>query len=82
MLGAARRGARPRGLVDDVLDLQALGPAPAILSKIKHRHRVHCLIKCFTDAAFEACMQRLADIEFRTTQTMRVILDVDPGSVM
>ncbi len=71
-----------RSLVDDVSDLQALGPAPAILSKIKHRHRVHCLIKCFTDAAFEACMQRLADVEFRTTQTMRVILDVDPGSVM
>ena len=70
-----------RGLVDDVADLQALGPAPAILSKVKHRHRVHCLIKCFTDVAFEACMQRLADVEFRTTQTMRVILDVDPGSV-
>ncbi|MHC4078364.1 MAG: replication restart helicase PriA, partial [Planctomycetota bacterium] len=71
-----------RDLVDGVEDLQTLGPAPAILSKIKHRHRVHCLIKCFTDAAFQTCMTRLDDVESKTTQTMRVILDVDPGSVM
>jgi len=71
-----------RALVDNIEDLQVLGPAPAILSRIKNRHRVHCLIKCFTDAAFAACMERLDDVESRTTQTMRVILDVDPGSVM
>jgi len=68
--------------VDGVEDLQTLGPAPAILSKIKHRHRVHCLIKCFTDEAFQTCMARLDEVESKTTQTMRVILDVDPGSVM
>lgn len=71
-----------RALLDGIPDLQVLGPAPAILSRIKNRHRVHCLIKAFTDAAFDTCMERLEDIESRTTQTMRVILDVDPGSVM
>jgi len=71
-----------RALLDGIENLQVLGPAPAILGRIKNRHRVHCLIKCFTDAAFESCMARLADVESRTTQTLRVILDVDPGSVL
>ena len=71
-----------RGLLDGIPDLDPLGPAPAVISRIKHRHRVHCLIKCFTDAAFATCMERLEDIESKTTQTMRVTLDVDPGSLM
>lgn len=62
--------------------LQALGPAPAVIGFIKDRHRMHCLAKCSTTESFRAGMERLGAIESKSTSTLRVILDVDPSSLL
>jgi primosomal protein N' (replication factor Y) len=74
-----------RGICDTIRgidDLIPLGPAPAVIGRIKNRHRMHCMAKCMTDAAFRAGMERLTKIETKSTSTLRITLDVDPGSLM
>ncbi len=66
----------------DLPDLDALGPAPAILARVKDRFRYHVLAKCRTPSSFENAMARLATVEDRTTRTLRVTLDVDPMALM
>ena len=43
---------------------------------------MHCLAKCATTEAFQAGVSRLAAIESKSTSTLRVILDVDPASLI
>ena len=71
-----------RGELRDLPDTEALGPAPAIVAKAKDRHRVHLLVKAFTKESFEVAMERLRDVEDRTTHSLRVTLDVDPLALM
>ena len=66
----------------DIPDLEPLGPAPAVIARIKNRHRMHCMAKCMNDAAFRAGMERLSTIENKSTSTLRIILDADPGSLL
>ncbi|MBK8975079.1 MAG: primosomal protein N' [Planctomycetes bacterium] len=63
-------------------DAESLGPAPAILARIKDRFRLHLLVKAFTPDAFGAVMERLRDVEDRSTHALRVTLDVDPLALM
>lgn len=69
-------------LLSGIEGLQALGPSPAVIGFIKERHRMHCLAKCSTTDAFRAGIDRLAAIESKSTSTLRVVLDVDPGSLL
>jgi len=78
----AREAAQARQLVAGLPSVEALGPAPAIQAKIKDRHRLHVVLKCFTPAAFTAAMERVATVEDLTTHRLRVTLDVDPGSLI
>ena len=62
--------------------VDVLGPAPAVIGKVKDRWRWHMLAKCYTADAFARAMQALGTVEDRATRTCRVTLDVDPGSLM
>ena len=63
-------------------ELAVLGPAPAVLARVKDRYRVHLLLKCATASSFDAAMAAVRDVEDRTTQRLRVTLDVDPASLL
>jgi primosomal protein N' (replication factor Y) len=63
-------------------DVEVLGPAPAVVVKVKDRWRWHMLAKCFHAAAFAQAMAALGTVEDLATRTCRVTLDVDPGSLM
>ncbi|MCC6671755.1 MAG: primosomal protein N' [Planctomycetes bacterium] len=76
------QSAEVAGTLRDLPGVVPLGPAPAIQERLKDRHRMHVLVKCATREAFLAAMARLATVEDRTTQTLRVTLDVDPGSLL
>jgi primosomal protein N' (replication factor Y) len=71
-----------RNELRDLPEVEALGPAPAILARVRDRYRVHVLAKCFTQEAFERAMGLLATVEDRTTRSLRVLLDVDPLALM
>ena len=62
--------------------IEVLGPAPAVIGKVKDRWRWHMLAKCYTTDAFARAMQALGTVEDRASRTCRVTLDVDPGSLM
>jgi primosomal protein N' (replication factor Y) len=62
--------------------VDVLGPAPAVVAKVKDRWRWHMLAKCYTTEGFARAMQALGTVEDRATRTCRVTLDVDPGSLM
>ena len=70
------------GKLAGIDDLDVLGPAPAVITRIKDRFRMHCLAKCRSTAAFQEGMQRLTKVESRGSTTLRVVLDVDPGSLL
>jgi primosomal protein N' (replication factor Y) len=63
-------------------DVELLGPAPAVVAKVKDRWRWHMLAKCYQPQSFAAAMAALGTVEDLGTQTCRVTLDVDPGSLM
>ncbi len=63
-------------------DVDALGPAPAILARVKDKHRIHVLVKCYTPESFDVAMARLHDVEDRSTHSLRVTLDVDPLALL
>ncbi|MBL8733165.1 MAG: primosomal protein N' [Planctomycetes bacterium] len=63
-------------------DVEVLGPAPAVIHKVKDHWRWHMLVKAFTKAAFEAAMAAVGTVEDLGTRTCRVTLDVDPSSLM
>jgi len=63
-------------------EMDLLGPAPAVLLKVKDRWRWHMLCKCYTPAAFARTMAALGTVEDLSTRTCRITLDVDPGSLL
>ncbi|MCA8950842.1 MAG: primosomal protein N' [Planctomycetes bacterium] len=85
---AHREAEAQQVLRDAVLPLRALrevevlGPAPAVVAKVKDRWRWHMLVKCYEPASFEAVMAEIGTVEDRGTRTCRVTLDVDPGSLL
>jgi primosomal protein N' (replication factor Y) len=70
-----------RGALRSSSELAVLGPAPAMIPRIKERYRFHLLAKCFTGDAFAAAMGALRTVEDAGTRTLRVTLDVDPLSL-
>ncbi|MFK7738843.1 MAG: primosomal protein N' [Planctomycetota bacterium] len=63
-------------------DVEVLGPAPAVIAKVKDLWRWHMLVKCFTQDAFDTAMAAIGTVEDLATRTCRVTLDVDPSSLM
>ena len=77
---AAAQGVRAQ--LPDGDERRTLGPAPAVVTKIKERYRVHLIVKCFSGAAFDDAMRVVRTVEDLTTQAMRVTLDVDPVAML
>ncbi len=65
-----------------IADVEVLGPAPAVVARVKDQWRWHMLVKCFQPASFAAAMAAIGTVEDLATRTCRVTLDVDPGSLM
>ncbi|MFO1077529.1 MAG: primosomal protein N' [Planctomycetota bacterium] len=65
-----------------IADVEVLGPAPAVVVKIKDRWRWHVLAKCYVPSSFSAAMAAVGTVEDLGTRSCRVTLDVDPGSLM
>lgn len=63
-------------------NVEVLGPAPAVITKVKDNWRWHMLVKCFDQAAFDRAMGAIGTVEDLGTRTCRVTLDVDPSSLM
>jgi primosomal protein N' (replication factor Y) len=70
------------GPVRKLESVEVLGPAPAVIQKVKDRWRWHLLAKCFDVPAFDRAMGELGTVEDRSTRNCRVTLDVDPSSLM
>jgi primosomal protein N' (replication factor Y) len=66
----------------DLPDVEVLGPAPAVIARVKEQWRWHMLVKAFTPAAFAAAMAAVGAVEDLATRSCRVTLDVDPSSLM
>jgi primosomal protein N' (replication factor Y) (superfamily II helicase) len=63
-------------------DIEVLGPAPAVIARVKDHWRWHMLVKCYQPASFAAAMAAIGTVEDLATRTCRITLDVDPGSLM
>lgn len=63
-------------------NVEVLGPAPAVITKVKDSWRWHMLVKCFDPEAFDRAMDAIGTVEDLGTRTCRVTLDVDPSSLM
>ncbi len=63
-------------------DVEVLGPAPAVVAKVKDQWRWHVLVKCFQPASFQAAMAAIGTVEDLATRSCRITLDVDPSSLM
>ena len=63
-------------------DVEVLGPAPAVVAKVKDLWRWHTLVKCFQPASFASAMAAIGTVEDLGTRSCRVTLDVDPSSLM
>ena len=63
-------------------NVEVLGPAPAVITKVKDNWRWHMLVKCFDQDAFDRAMSAIGTVEDLGTRTCRVTLDVDPSSLM
>jgi primosomal protein N' (replication factor Y) len=84
--GAAERFANV--LTKNTGIFKLLGPAPAVLSKIKNQHRWHVILK--NDKAHDPSGQQIrdillrarADVERKASSDVRLIIDVDPVGMM
>ena len=63
-------------------DVDVLGPAPAVIAKVKDHWRWHMLVKCYQPDAFASAMQAIGTVEDLGTRTCRVTLDVDPSGLL
>ncbi|HEX6812494.1 MAG TPA: primosomal protein N' [Planctomycetota bacterium] len=63
-------------------DVEVLGPAPAVIARVKDHWRWHMLVKCFQPASFAKAMEAIGTVEDLGTRTCRITLDVDPSSLM
>jgi primosomal protein N' (replication factor Y) len=61
---------------------QVLGPARAPVARIKERWRWHLLVKCPDPAAFQLARGAAAGLESRSDGKARVLVDVDPISML
>ena len=52
-----------------------------MVPRIKGRWRHHILVKCFNDEGFRAVMAAFGELENHSSQTLRITIDVDPGSM-
>jgi primosomal protein N' (replication factor Y) len=59
-----------------------LGPAPAPLTRVRGRARFHVLVKCPSEQAFLAARTRLESVEARSDRRQRLLVDVDPFSML
>ncbi|MCR9246358.1 MAG: primosomal protein N' [bacterium] len=66
----------------DLEGVDVLGPAPAVVAKVKDRWRWHMLVKCYDPESFTNAMAEVGTVEDLGTRTCRVTLDVDPGSLL
>jgi len=89
VLAEARQEAEARQLLlqavvplRGVADVEVLGPAPAVIARVKDHWRWHMLVKCFQPAAFGRAMEAIGTVEDLGTRTCRITLDVDPSSLM
>ena len=62
--------------------VEVLGPAPAVIARVKDHWRWHMMAKAFTPTAFAAAMAAIGTVEDLATRTCRITLDVDPSSLM
>jgi primosomal protein N' (replication factor Y) len=63
--------------------LHVLGPAPAPLERLRGEHRVQVLVKAAGRKALQAALQEmLADLDRRRERIERLVIDVDPVSVL
>jgi primosomal protein N' (replication factor Y) len=89
VLAEARSEAEAQGLLQKAVeplrglpDLEVLGPAPAVVAKVKDHWRWHMLVKCFQPTSFQRAMAAIGTVEDLGTRTCRITLDVDPSSLM
>jgi len=73
---------RATAALRSIADLDVLGPAPAVVARIKERWRWHMLAKCYQPGSFAAAMAAVGTVEDLGTRTCRITLDVDPGSLL
>ncbi len=57
-----------------------LGPAPAPVAKIKHRHRMHIIVKAADSATIHSLLQSVTDLN--GPSGAKVIVDIDPLSMV
>ncbi|MFM1873366.1 MAG: hypothetical protein RL398_2788, partial [Planctomycetota bacterium] len=65
-----------------IADVEVLGPAPAVIARVKDHWRWHVLVKCFLPTSFEAAMAAIGTVEDLATRSCRITLDVDPSSLL
>jgi primosomal protein N' (replication factor Y) len=63
-------------------EVEVLGPAPAVVARVKDHWRWHMLVKCYQPASFAAAMAAIGTVEDLATRSCRITLDVDPSSLM
>jgi primosomal protein N' (replication factor Y) len=77
---------RAREIADNLrsaaAEFSVLGPAAAPLSRVRSRFRVHVLVKAHTVPGFAAVRRLLDGLEGTGDRTLRVLVDVDPVSLM
>jgi primosomal protein N' (replication factor Y) len=89
VLAEARQEAEAQRLLQQAVvplrglaDVEVLGPAPAVIARVKDHWRWHMLVKCFQPASFGKAMEAIGTVEDLGTRTCRITLDVDPSSLM
>ena len=64
-----REACKPLNVMKDV---EVLGPAPAVIARVKESWRWHMLVKCFSQEAFDEAMGAIGTVEDLATRTCRV----------
>ena len=63
--------------------VEILGPAPAVVAKIKDRFRANVLVKCATPEAFSGVVEALRGLDATgPARRVRLLLDVDPQGML
>lgn len=63
-------------------DVQVLGPSPAVLERVKGRHRYSILLKSPRPSLLNRALQTFARPPVRKNSTLRVAVDVDPANML
>ncbi|MFQ5506214.1 MAG: primosomal protein N', partial [Planctomycetota bacterium] len=62
--------------------LAVLGPAPAPLARVRQRHRFHLVLKFPCHSDFDAFRGKLLALEGSRDRRLRILVDVDPYSML